>query len=278
MRNLILLLTLFLASCSDSLDMRVATFNIRYRAEADAQTGDDWDNRKASVAELILAQDFDIVGTQEGDQGQIDDLLALMPDYDCTAHPYGGKGDLHTCATFYKRDKYELLDSGVFWYSETPDQLSIGWDASDTRICSWGKFRDKASGKRFVLFNSHFYWRKVVARANSGAVLIDKVKKIAGDLPAICTGDFNSTDDTPQVKDIRSLLNDAYMVTATPPEGPVGTDLGGGNFLGPERKRIDYIFTSDNITVYDYTVITDKRSNDHYPSDHLPIVCNIGIE
>lgn len=271
-------LLLALAGCNPATELRVASYNIRYDAAADAEKGDAWTDRKEAVAEVILSNGFDIVGTQEGDQRQLDDLQQLMPDYAYICHPYGGpNGDIHNCATFYKRDKYEVLDQGTFWYSETPDVKSIGWDASDLRICNWGKFVDKATGKEFFLFNSHFYWRKKTAKLNSGKVLVDKVRQIAGDAPVMCTGDFNSRENTPQVKDILTLLKDAYRVTETAPAGPADTDLGGGNFEGPAKARIDYLFVSEGIQVHDYTVLDGKRPNGHYPSDHLPVVCNVTI-
>ena len=33
-------------------------------------------------------------------------------------------------AIMYRKDKYNLNDSGTFWLSETPDKVSIGWDRS----------------------------------------------------------------------------------------------------------------------------------------------------
>lgn len=267
-----------LVGCNSSTELRVASFNIRYDAAADAKKGNAWADRKTSVAEVILSHDFDMVGTQEGNQAQLDDLTELLPGYAYICHPYGGaNGDAHNCATFYKEDKYQVLDQGTFWYSETPDVKSIGWDASDLRICQWGKFLDKKTGKEFFLFNSHFYWRKKIAKEHSGEVLIRKVQEIAGDIPVVCTGDFNSKEDTPQVKDILSLLKDAYRITEKAPEGPLETDLGGGNFEGPAKARIDYVFVSESIRVRDYAVLDDKRANGHYPSDHLPVVCNIVI-
>jgi endonuclease/exonuclease/phosphatase family metal-dependent hydrolase len=112
----------------------------------------------------------------------------------------------------------------------------------------------------------------------SGGVLVSQVQKIAGESPAIAVGDYNSREESKQVQDILSLLNDAYRISETAPAGPVETDLGGGNFLGPAKARIDYLFVSKNVTVEDYLVIDDKRPNGHYPSDHLPIVCSIKIE
>ena len=261
-----------------AIEMRAATFNVRFDSEADAANGDSWAERKGSVAKVILDHDFDIVGTQEANKDQMPELAELLPGYDYIYHSYGIREGFHNCATYYKRDKYELLDQGTFWYSPTPEVESIGWDANDHRLCHWGKFRDKASGREFFYFNSHLFWRLEVARSMSGGVLVSQVQKIAGESPAIAVGDYNSREETPQVKDILTLLNDAYRISETAPAGPVETDLGGGNFLGPAKARIDFIFTSKDIRVKDYTVIDDKRDNGHYPSDHLPIVCTLEIE
>ncbi|MGO3654798.1 MAG: hypothetical protein ACTJFN_10565, partial [Sphingobacterium sp.] len=66
---------------TDSVQIKVSTYNIRYAADEDVKTGNGWDIRKKTVADLILNHGFEIVGTQEGDQGQVDDLLGLMPKY-----------------------------------------------------------------------------------------------------------------------------------------------------------------------------------------------------
>lgn len=269
-----------LVGCSRKAEFNAASFNIRYASTADVKQGDGWDERKGDVAQVILKYDFDIVGTQEGNKGQIEDMKQLLPNYDCTGHPYGGKtGTSHTATIFYKREVMECLEQGTFWYSPTPEVESIGWDATDLRLCHWGRFRHKPSGKEFYFFNSHLYWRLKEAKANSGRVHVDMVKKIAGDTPVISVGDFNSTETTIQVKDILGLLGDSYRLTATPPQGCENTNLGGGNFIGPAENRIDFIFVSDNVRVNSYITIEDKRSDiDHYPSDHLPVVSRVTIE
>lgn len=269
-----------LVGCSRKAEFNAASFNIRYASTADVKQGDGWDERKGDVAQVILKYDFDIVGTQEGNKVQIEDLKQLLPNYDCTGHPYGGKtGTSHTATIFYKRDVMECLEQGTFWYSPTPEVESIGWDATDLRLCHWGRFRHKPSGKEFYFFNSHLYWRLKETKANSGRVHVDMVKKIAGDTPVISVGDFNSTETTIQVKDILGLLGDSYRLTATPPQGCENTNLGGGNFIGPAENRIDFIFVSDNVRVNSYITIEDKRSDiDHYPSDHLPVVSRVTIE
>src|SRR5690606_3252945 len=177
----------------EGIHIKVSSYNIRYAAAADETTGNGWNIRKTALANLIRTHNFDIVGTQEGNFSQMGDLLALMPEYDYVGYPYAGASSQnHTASIVYKKAEFEVLDHGVFWYSETPDIQSIGWDATDTRICSWAKMKHKTSGQEFYFFNSHFYWQYVTARRNSGAVMVQKIQEIVTDnLPVISVGDLN---------------------------------------------------------------------------------------
>lgn len=260
------------------LTLKVSSYNIRYDAPKDIETGNGWDVRKPYLAKVILDHDFDIVGTQEGDSAQLVDMKDLLPGYDYVGHPYGGRThDLHSCAIFYKKSKYDLLDEGVFWFSETPDEPSIGWDASDRRICYWAKFKDVETDIEFYFFTAHFYWRMHLAKENSGPLMTRKVREIAGDAPVISTGDYNSLSNTSQIQSILTELRDAYVITETPPVGPEDTNLGGGIFQGEPEGRIDFIFVSDHFKVMNYATLTDTYGDDRYPSDHLPIVSELSI-
>lgn len=121
-----LLFILLLSSCSSSRTIsktdqtvssqfRVASYNIRYEAEADEKSGNGWNVRKGPLAELILKYGFELIGTQEGNDKQLVELKELIPDFDFIGHAYGGKtGTLHNCATFYNKRRFDVLDSGVF--------------------------------------------------------------------------------------------------------------------------------------------------------------------
>ncbi len=253
-------------------EFRMATYNIRYRAKADVETGNAWEIRKKPLADLILKSGFDIVATQEGDSTQLQELKMLLPDFEYVGHPYGGKNhNLHNCATYYRKSLFEVMDQGVFWFSETPDVPSIGWDATDRRICYWTKFRAKDTGDEFFMFNVHFYWRLQEARAASGPLLVNKIKEIAGGVPTVVLGDFNSLPETEQIRNIKTVLKDAYEKTISPPQGITNTAFSGGVFQGNPKARIDYIFVSPHFTVSDYKVHSDTYADDRYPSDHLPV-------
>lgn len=265
------------AACDAGAKLRVSSYNIRYAASADEKSGNGWGIRKAQVAKLIKDNQFDIVGTQEGNFKQMTELLELLPEYDYVAYPYAGATSKnHTASIVYKKDKLEAVDHGVFWFSETPEKQSIGWDATDTRICSWAKMKDKASGQEFYFFTAHFYWRYVTAKQNSGPLMVRMVKEIAKDgLPVICTGDYNSAVTTSQIQAIKAFLKDARDVTATPPFGPKDTNMGGGNFQGEPRGRIDYIFVNDRVKVLNYVTLSNTYDKGRHPSDHLAIVSDV---
>lgn len=274
MRNIILFfMTFILVSQSGYATKRneilTASFNIRYENTQDGINA--WSNRKEQVKSLIRFHDFDIFGIQEGMINQVKGIAELDQYAWIGKGRDDGKEAGEHCAVFYKKERFKLLESGNFWLSETPDIPSLGWDAPNCkRICSWGKFKDLDSKKTFFFFCVHFDHQGKEARRQSGILMVEKIRKIAGNSPVICVGDFNSIPDAEQIGTIKTLLNDAYEVTIQPPYGPVGT-TNGFKFDAPMKHRIDYIFVSKQIKVQKYGVLTDAYEQ-RYPSDHQPIV------
>lgn len=257
---------------ADSPEIILASYNIRMDTPNDSMNA--WPHRKENVKALIQYHDFDIIGIQEGFKHQLTQLLE-MPGYaSIGAGRDDGKEAGEHSAIIYKTDRFELMDSGDFWLSETPDKPGLGWDATCcNRIASWAKYEDKTTKHVFYVFNAHFDHQGVVARQESGKLMVEKIKEIAKDAPVICTGDFNSTPDTEQIKALSTLLHDAYSVTKLPPYGPVGT-TNSFRFTAPMKNRIDYVFVSKHFEVSKYAVLTDAKDQ-RYPSDHLPVVATV---
>ena len=267
----------------DYLEFRAASYNIRYNAQEDIDGGNGWSVRAPQIANLFHNYGFDIVGTQEASNAQLTAIEPLLGGYSNFKYGYGSNtaGTSHNCITFYKTDKFTLLNSGVYYYSLTPDTPSKGWDG-DYRICSWGKFREKTTGIEFYFFNSHFYWQGTQARPPSGPLHVEKTKAIAGSSPAISTGDFNSAPSTTQIAAIMTLYSDSYHITEATRVGPEGTSFAGGVFTGTPGSRIDYVFVKGGIKIRDYKVLDDQYYNGKnvlsYPSDHLPVTAKVAIE
>ncbi len=249
--------------------LTVASYNLRYNTPNDGVNA--WPNRKENVKAQVRYHDFDIFGTQEVLIGQLKDLLEMKEyAYFGAGRDDGKEGGEHS-AIFYKKDRFKVLDSGNFWLSETPEKPGKGWDATCcNRICSWVKFQDLQSKKQFYFFNVHFDHEGVVARRESGKLMVKKIKEIAKGAPTFLTGDFNSTPDTEQIKEIQTLLNDSRNVTEMAPYGPEGT-FNAFKFDAPLKGRIDYVFTSKGIKVLKYGVLVDAKDQKYF-SDHQPVV------
>lgn len=249
--------------------LHVASYNIRYNTANDGVNA--WPNRKEMVKSLIQYHEFDLFGVQEALRGQLNDLTEMKEfAFIGKGRDDGKEGGEHS-AIFYKKDRFQVLESGDFWLSETPDKPSLGWDATCcNRICSWAKFKDQLTGKEFYFFNVHFDHQGVEARRESGKLMVQKMKEIAKNATTICVGDLNSTPETEQLQTIQTLLQDSYQVTKMPPYGPIGT-ANGFKLDAPLKNRIDYIFVSKGINVLKYAVLSDSQEQ-RYPSDHLPVV------
>jgi len=88
-------------------------------------------------------------------------------------------------------------------------------------------------------------------------------------------GDLNLEPDAEGVLNILKQLQDSREI-AQFTFGPKGT-FNGYQFDKPVKRRIDYIFVSDQIGINKHAVLTD--SNDlKYPSDHFPIYIEAEFE
>ena len=195
--------------------LRWATFNVRYDNPQDSLN--NWQYRKARVCKFIQEQKIDILGMQEVLHNQFLDLRSGLPEYDGIGV---GRDDGKTAGEyaplFYRKDKYEVLDSNTFWLAENPDSVGMmGWDAVCVRIATWAKFREKSTGKIFMAVNTHFDHIGEEARRQSALLIIKKIKEIVGERPAIVTGDFNVTDASSAYETITTnefVMKDAYKI------------------------------------------------------------------
>lgn len=237
-----------------------------------------WEPRKAGVKSMINFYDFDIFGTQEGFKFQLDDLVADGEYAYVGGGREDGKDKGEHSAILYKTARLNLLDQGTFWLSETPETPGLGWDAKCCfRVCSWGKFQDKESGKEFYFFNSHYDHEGVVARRESSKLVLSRIREIAGENATVFfTGDLNALPTEEPITTIASdgLFRDSYKITKEAPFGTTNT-FNGWNINNPDtHKRIDYIWVTKGVEVEKYGVLNDV----HYgrtPSDHYPIMANV---
>ena len=235
-----------------------ATYNVRQLNAGDDARGDGWERRLPVIASLIRYHDFDIFGAQEVFHSQLLDLLAALPGYGYTGvgRDDGAEAGEYA-AVFYKKDRFQLLDSGHFWLSEEPSRPSKGWDAKYVRICCWGRFLDRESGERFWFFTLHTDHKGRRAQVESCRLVVDRIRTMCRGERAVLTGDFNvgQTSESYAVLRDSKLLFDACDL-AELRYAETGTENG----FDPDRKTfrcIDYLFVTEGFRVLRYGILTD---------------------
>lgn len=271
-----------LTACTEkpvSTPIAYATFNIRMDTPADSTNS--WIYRKDSVAQFIRKNHIDIAGLQEVLHHQLNDLMERLPEY---AYVGVGREDGKTQGEYapiiYKSARFEVLESNTFWLSQYPDSIGfIGWDGACTRIATWAKMKDKENGQTFLAVNTHFDHVGTEARRNAALLIIDRIKQIAGEYPAILSGDLNVPETWEAYQTITSnkfVLKDTYK-TASEKSGPGYTFHDFGRIDKDSCEKIDYIFTTPQVKILRSDIAQENRDGKVYLSDHNPIITQIEL-
>ncbi|MEO3946476.1 endonuclease/exonuclease/phosphatase family protein [Gorillibacterium sp. CAU 1737] len=255
----------------------VMTFNLRVMVESDGENA--WNKRYPAAARAMEEHGADFIGTQEARLFMLEELAALLPGYAWMGQGRrGGHEDEH-CAIFYRTDRWELLESGDFGLSESPDQLGIlSWKTDYPRMCTWAKFRSLQDGTETAVFNTHLDHISEEAQVKGMELIRERMEELSrssAGLPFVLTGDFNVEPDNIVIRGLEAAgYRNAYSIL------PAGdTDQVPGmtfhDFQGGERGRpIDYIFSSPDLTVE--AVQVDRSYYDgRYPSDHYPVCAQL---
>ncbi len=248
--------------------MRVMSFNVLCGGDGVKMVS----VRKPLVVEILRQYMPDTFGLQESHREWMGCVTKAMPEYAYVGVGRDdGKEQGEFAPVFYRRDKFDLIDSGNFWLSETPDTPGKGWDAVCVRICSFAILQDKETGKKFSHFNTHLDHRGPIAQSEGAGLIAQRADAYPG-VPTIVTGDFNVTPDSGAYKTITSA---GFLDTRYEAESGDGKEnIGTYHAFGRCHDIIDYIFVKNNITVSTFQTITDLVK-DSYPSDHYPVMAEI---
>lgn len=233
-----------------------------------------WFYRADLLIEDVNSVKPDIIGFQEVSILHYGYLQNAMPDYDSEIMYRDDWILSEGCPIFYRTDKYEKLASGSFWLSETPDVMSKDWGAAHYRIATYVILKDRASGREFVVFNTHLDHVSEEARINGIQVVLDKIEEFGG-LPAFLMGDLNAYPDEETILFTHDSFDDAHVIAENRDDGATfhkwGTKADGND------KRIDYIMISKgDATVSEYRIVNNKHG-DTYSSDHYSIYIKVKL-
>lgn len=262
--------------------LRVITFNVRGSFHDDGVN--DWLNRRALNIETIRRCAPDVMGIQEAQQGNLEAYTAELGDYavELGLVSIRQAENYHRVPIYWKHDRFEKLDGGGFYLSETPDEWSLGWGSTYARAATWVLLRERASGASVAVLNTHFPHERDSARARteSARLIVRQLDAHCPvSVPRIVMADFNASPDSEahQVF-IAAGYMDAYAASTDSSEIGTFHDYQGAAY--PNAARIDWILAkpdADGVTFADYEVILDGEPP-VYPSDHYPVAATLEFD
>ena len=264
---LLVVLVVVWAGASSALTVNVMTYNIRYGTADDGENA--WPNRRELLMEQLREGAADTIGLQEALRFQIDEIRAALPQYgEVGIGRDGGIKGEYSCI-LYNTNRFEVIESGTFWLSETPETRSQDWGSACVRICTWALLADRESGAPFYHFNTHFDHQSTEARLKGMQLIIERIAGRDPSAPFVLTGDFNAGEDSPPLLTAKNgplPMVDTFRVLH-PRQTQVGTfnrfsgDAGGA--------KIDYILTTPDVKVraaeIDQSMPDGRCISDHFP-------------
>lgn len=149
------------------------------------------EERTDAVLAHIRTANPDILGAQECTEYWYGALCEALGD------EYGSVGEINDPngarwrnPIFYRKDKFELIETKTLWLSKTPTIRSKPSCSGQYRILTYAVLKDKETGKIFAHANTHlgfradeksYHWRYLLE-------ILDEIN-----YPLVLTGDFNTT-------------------------------------------------------------------------------------
>lgn len=175
----------------EDADTRVMSFNI---------LSEEWDpaavmaDRDYRVAATILNYSPDVAGIQEISEKWYSRLTSLIgAEYDFVGKNIPS-GQYNYTGLIYNKNRVSVVESGMTLYS-------VG-NSPRLRLLNWGLFESKASGKRFIVCNTHYDANHTgdhtpirIQQATEMAELVNGlVEKYK--VPVFCCGDYNCNEES----------------------------------------------------------------------------------
>ena len=237
----------------------------------------NWDRRVGPAVKQVADASPDILATQEGGWGAkkrvytFDGFRSL--GYAAANHkkPYIGR------YVFYKPGKFTLLASGSF---------SLGGNHG----VAWVKLRTKADRAEFVVADAHLaQGQTAAADADRQAQMADalpRVDKIAGALPTIWAGDYNSNKSRSTDAPAKAFAAAGYTDARTIAVQKSNADVNSAKSRSATAKvktngdQTDHVYVPAGVTVsrWSQTVVAAHgRYLAPFISDHNSIMATIGL-
>lgn len=266
----------------DAPEIHVMTYNVRCDAGSPPGHPDHWPARGPLLTSVLAAEQPDLLGVQEPFGHQLAAIRAGLGErYRMVGVSREADPDDEHSSIFYDADRFEALETGQSWLSETPHEVgSTGWGATLPRIVVWARLRDRATGRVLLHANSHFDHASEAARVASAGIVATLLGDAARDVDAVLfTGDTNAAAERSEAYRVATEgtgLRDAWLVAQERLTPAIGTFL---DYLDPvpDGDRIDWILVGGRAEVR-AAAINPAADGGAHPSDHAAVHAVVTID
>lgn len=259
--------------------IKVLSQNMRYTSDPD---GNSIGQRNQRFHQLIKEYRPDLIGMQEVTAQWVQNLKRLTrdvnrlggdaPEYGMVTcfreGPEASNGEAQTI--LYSLERFEHLDSGVIWLTDTPDTPSKLEGGTFNCVLTWAYLKDKLTGETILYGNTHLehtHDNEHIRIAQMGYIL-DFLEQYRDQCPIYVSGDFNYVPDSPPYLVATEVLMDSRN-TAWENLSTVDYTYHGYE-QEPNKRTLDHIFHNDDTTPIRYEIIS--KLYDGFVSDHYGVI------
>lgn len=243
------------------------------------------DNRIPRILSNVEDENPDLIGFQEySSVHNVQILEALGDEYDSYVvyrdNP-SFPNALFPEATpiFWRKSRFELVDNGAFWFTDTPEQMSVfkyvdengkTVTASHKRVTTWVKLLDKKTNKTIVYFNTHL---GLSEQEKEFSINLLRERSMNLDCPVIITGDMNIEYDS----ELATRLTEGFIDASKCGDNMRDSCTYQG--YGTASTRLDYILSKGLVAVKHKVRNNDTELYDGaYASDHFAVIAKLVLE
>ncbi len=263
------------ANDGEPIELTVVSFNVLVDLGKPAEFP-SWKERRELCVAVLADANADLIGLQEPTPGQLGYLLQELPGYQAHYYRKRDSDPGYTDAVLlYREEVFDVLETGHWWLSPTPDRVSTGFGNVLPRLLVWAELLHGPSQRRLFAFNTHFD-NSLPSQTKMAALCQERLAAFAErQRPMIWMGDFNTDQKRGDYSTLVSAgWHDAYV--ASPLASEDGRDENVATFFN--GTRIDHIlYHGSGIQPIEWRRL-ESPDPQRLLSDHYPILARLRIE
>ncbi len=230
------------ASALNKTSIKVMTWNMGCSDLNAVKKVDLWENRKKDFVDALEYFKADVFVLQDAYFLPLRYVRSNTHDKDNGPYQWYGKASrdgVHTgehAAIFFRKSRFQLLQSNTFWLSNTPPipssfsrnpahlvengspRSGANIEDDDTphrdtiarniylnqRVCSWVRLREVKSGQQLIVATAHYGAGGEAYNMKATRLILSQLRKAShsGNLPVVFLGDFNGNSSQSWFKEL----------------------------------------------------------------------------